>query len=206
MAKILVVDDDPEIVELMVDVLERDGRFEISEFYLGVVFSSPTEDVVISTFEVDTALEYELTRSVRTVSGKNRKIVGVLDTDASVIGFRDSSSFQRRSEWQIIGELRKQYDVVSISPDLPYDEQPELELFRLKAKHANSLDEKKLNKQLRKAYADNDLDLTAGAAVKVTVVKAGSKWRVRDEKNSHSSTIVLQGDDLVGYGSFDVLM
>ena len=27
--KVLVVDDDPEIVELMVDVLERDGRFEI---------------------------------------------------------------------------------------------------------------------------------------------------------------------------------
>jgi excisionase family DNA binding protein len=28
-SKILVVDDDPEIVELMVDVLERDGRFEV---------------------------------------------------------------------------------------------------------------------------------------------------------------------------------
>src|SRR5947199_10782756 len=27
--KILVVDDDPEIVELCVDVLERDGRFEV---------------------------------------------------------------------------------------------------------------------------------------------------------------------------------
>jgi CheY-like chemotaxis protein len=26
---VLVVDDDPEIVELFVDVLERDGRFEI---------------------------------------------------------------------------------------------------------------------------------------------------------------------------------
>ena len=28
-SKVLVVDDDPEIVELFVDVLERDGRFEI---------------------------------------------------------------------------------------------------------------------------------------------------------------------------------
>ena len=28
-SKVLVVDDDPEIVELMVDVLERDGRFEV---------------------------------------------------------------------------------------------------------------------------------------------------------------------------------
>src|SRR5512133_3624307 len=27
--KILVVDDDPEIVELFVDVLDRDGRFEV---------------------------------------------------------------------------------------------------------------------------------------------------------------------------------
>src|SRR5678815_518285 len=28
-SKVLVVDDDPEIVELFVDVLERDGRFEV---------------------------------------------------------------------------------------------------------------------------------------------------------------------------------
>ena len=37
-SKVLVVDDDPEIVELFVDVLERDGRFEVNmnliiEFY-----------------------------------------------------------------------------------------------------------------------------------------------------------------------------
>src|SRR5438552_4746461 len=28
-SKVLVVDDDPEIVELFVDVLDRDGRFEV---------------------------------------------------------------------------------------------------------------------------------------------------------------------------------
>jgi excisionase family DNA binding protein len=33
--KVLVVDDDPEIVELFVDVLERDGRFEVKKASTG---------------------------------------------------------------------------------------------------------------------------------------------------------------------------
>ena len=183
---------------------ERDGRFELTEFYLGAVISSPNDEVVISAFDVDTPLEYELTRSVRTVSGKNRRTVGVLATDASVIGGFDRSSFRSLPPWQIVSELRKQYDVAGISPDLPYDEQPELELFRLKAKHVTGLDKGDLNEEIRKAYAGKNVELATGAAVKV--VKAGSKWRVSDDANSHSSTIVLQGEDLIGFGSFDVLL
>jgi len=49
--KILVVDDDPEIVELMVDVLERDGRFEVrtasSGYDAGVVTHDYRPDLII---------------------------------------------------------------------------------------------------------------------------------------------------------------
>ena len=49
--KILVVDDDPEIVELMVDVLERDGRFEIrtagSGYDAGVLTQEFQPDLMI---------------------------------------------------------------------------------------------------------------------------------------------------------------
>jgi excisionase family DNA binding protein len=49
--KILVVDDDPEIVELFVDVLERDGRFEVKTagtgYDAGVLTAEFLPDLVI---------------------------------------------------------------------------------------------------------------------------------------------------------------
>ena len=49
--KILVVDDDPEIVELFVDVLERDGRFEIrtaaTGYDAGMVTQEFSPDLII---------------------------------------------------------------------------------------------------------------------------------------------------------------
>ncbi len=49
--KVLVVDDDPEIVELMVDVLERDGRFEVktasSGYDAGVITQEFKPDLMI---------------------------------------------------------------------------------------------------------------------------------------------------------------
>ena len=44
--KILVVDDDPEIVELFVDVLERDGRFEVKTASTGYDAGILTQDFV----------------------------------------------------------------------------------------------------------------------------------------------------------------
>ena len=50
-SKVLVVDDDPEIVELMVDVLERDGRFEVqtasSGYDAGVLTQEIRPDIMI---------------------------------------------------------------------------------------------------------------------------------------------------------------
>ncbi len=49
--KVLVVDDDPEIVELIVDVLERDGRFEVktasSGYDAGVITQEFRPDLMI---------------------------------------------------------------------------------------------------------------------------------------------------------------
>ncbi len=49
--RILVVDDDPEIVELFVDVLERDGRFEVrtanSGYDAGMVTQEFAPDLII---------------------------------------------------------------------------------------------------------------------------------------------------------------
>jgi len=44
--KVLVVDDDPEIVELFVDVLERDGRFEVRTANTGYDAGIQTQEFV----------------------------------------------------------------------------------------------------------------------------------------------------------------
>jgi len=50
-SKVLVVDDDPEIVELFVDVLERDGRFEVrtadSGYTAGLITDEFKPDLII---------------------------------------------------------------------------------------------------------------------------------------------------------------
>jgi excisionase family DNA binding protein len=50
-SKVLVVDDDPEIVELFVDVLDRDGRFEVrtadSGYTAGLITNEFRPDLII---------------------------------------------------------------------------------------------------------------------------------------------------------------
>ncbi|MCA8999889.1 MAG: Gldg family protein [Planctomycetaceae bacterium] len=96
---------------------EDGGRFSLEEVYLGVVLTSGFDTVVVPFFDRGTPIEYELTRSVGTVSLEKRRVVGVLTTDARVMGGFDQQSFRQIPEWQIVEELRKQYEVKEVSPD-----------------------------------------------------------------------------------------
>lgn len=92
---------------------ERDGRRSEEEVYLGAVVISSFDKVVVPFFGKGLPIEYELTRSVQTVANKERHTVGVLATDANVL----SGS----NEWQIVTELKKQYDVEEVSPNSEID-------------------------------------------------------------------------------------
>ncbi len=95
------------------------GKQMSSEIFLGVAFTSGIEEVVIPFFDRGLPVEYELTRSIRVVSRSNRKKVGILTTDAKLMGGFDMRSFNQTPEWSIVTELKKQYDVNSVSPDSP---------------------------------------------------------------------------------------
>ncbi len=98
---------------------ERDGRFSVEEVFLGVVASSGFDQVVIPYFEKGTPIEFELTRAIGTVAKKQRLTVGILTTDAKVFGGMNMQSFQSDSEWRLVTELKRQYNVREVSPDQP---------------------------------------------------------------------------------------
>ncbi len=90
------------------------ARQSSEEIYLGVAFSSGPEEVVIPFFDRGLPVEYELVRSIRVVSGSKRKKVGILDTDAKLLGGFDFQSMGQSNEWQIVTELKKQYEVTQV--------------------------------------------------------------------------------------------
>jgi len=92
---------------------EREGRRSEEDVYLGAVFTTSFDEVIVPFFGAGTPIEYELTRSIRTVSNEKRPTVGILRTDAEVMaGSRD---------WQIVTELKQQYNVEDVSPDAAID-------------------------------------------------------------------------------------
>lgn len=91
---------------------EQDDKVEEAEVFLGAIVQSLTDNVEVPFFGKGLPIEYELTRSVRTVAQEKRLTVGVLQTDANVIS--DTGSGER--DWEIVRELKKQYKVIAVNP------------------------------------------------------------------------------------------
>ncbi|MCG8448613.1 MAG: Gldg family protein [Pirellulales bacterium] len=77
------------------------------EFFLAAAITSGTGKVVIPFLDKGIPVEYELVRSIVTVAQEKTPRVGIVDTG---IPFFNPSK-DRESEWPLITELRKQYDI-----------------------------------------------------------------------------------------------
>jgi ABC-2 type transport system permease protein len=102
-----------------VPVTEESAR-AVNEIYLGLAFTCGSEEFVIPFFDRGLPVEYELMRSIRVVSRAKRKKVGILNTPARLFGGFDFQQRQQSQDWSIVAELRKQYEVVQVSPDSDY--------------------------------------------------------------------------------------
>jgi ABC-2 type transport system permease protein len=90
------------------------------EIYMGIGFNCGPEEFVIPFFDPGLPVEYELMRSVRVAAHAGRKKIGVLETAAKVFGGFDFESKHQNPDWSIVGELRKQYEVVQVPANQDY--------------------------------------------------------------------------------------
>ena len=94
------------------------ARSEVEQVYLAAAFTCGAEEQVVGFFDVGLPAEYEIMRSIRVVARAERKRIGVVATMASLFGGTNFQQNQFSPQWSVITELRKQYDVVEISPEM----------------------------------------------------------------------------------------
>ena len=108
------------IMPQIIRVRER-GTYSDQPVLLGAAFRSGLQKVVIPFFEPGVPVEYELARSLTTVAKPARKKLGVLKTDAKLMGGFDQRTFQQSPQQPIVEELAKQYEIVDVNPASPID-------------------------------------------------------------------------------------
>ncbi len=99
------------------------GRVEGMEVFMGLAFVSGPGEEVVPFLDRGLSVEYEVARALRVVTQEKKRVVGVLRTDATIMGNFDLQARQQQPAWQIISELKKQYEVRSLNPksEIPED-------------------------------------------------------------------------------------
>lgn len=91
--------------------------------FMGVAVTSGLESVIVPFLDLGMSVEYELVRSLCTVTQQKRKTVGVLATDAKLFGGFDARTMGVVPDWPIIRKLKKHYNVVEVDSSNPIAEQ-----------------------------------------------------------------------------------
>ncbi|MBT4693113.1 MAG: ABC transporter permease [Planctomycetaceae bacterium] len=99
-----------------IPLLTVSGSSGSQQIIMGAVFRSGLQKVVVPFFEYGIPVEYELARSIATVAKGKRKTIGVIDTDANILGGFSFAGGQpsRIPQQAIVTELQKQYQMENV--------------------------------------------------------------------------------------------
>jgi ABC-2 type transport system permease protein len=97
--------------------IREDSRQSIEKLYMGVAIKSGSSEKVIPFFFPALPVEYEIARTIRSVAQSSRPKVGILTTDANLFGEFNFQMMTPAQDWQIVTELKQQYEVVRVAPD-----------------------------------------------------------------------------------------
>ena len=94
------------------------GREQV-EVFLGAVVRSGSKTQTIGHFDPGLSVEYELIRAIRAVGQSEKRVVGIVDSSFKVEGGFDYQTRQMNRPWQVIEELKKQYEIRKVTLDSP---------------------------------------------------------------------------------------
>lgn len=108
-------------IEPVTRMVREQGSYQQKRIILGAAFRAGLEKVVVPIFEYGIPVEYELVRSINTVAQGKRKRVGIVRTEAQLMGGSSMAGMQMRriEKHPLIDELSKQYEVEEVNLDAP---------------------------------------------------------------------------------------
>ena len=97
-------------------MVREKGSFQQKRLILGAAIRSGLQKVTIPIFEYGIPVEYELVRSIDTVAKGQRKRIGIVETDAQLMGgfTMNGMSPRQTPKHPIVSELEKQYEVEAV--------------------------------------------------------------------------------------------
>ena len=98
-------------------------RADVTQVFMGVAFTCGADEQVIPFLDRGLPTEYEVVRSIRVVAGTERKRIGVVQTMMDLVGGVDYQQNRVNPAWPVVAELRKQYEVYPIDPEVPIEAQ-----------------------------------------------------------------------------------
>lgn len=108
-------------IEPVTRLVREKGAEQQKQLILGAAFKSGLEKVTVPIFEYGIPVEYELVRSINTVASGKRKRIGIVKTDAQMMGGTviQGMQMQRINRHLLVDELSKQYEVEEVTMNGP---------------------------------------------------------------------------------------
>ncbi len=101
---------------------ESRGRREFKRVFMGISFRCGLRSLSLPFLDRGLSAEYEIIHALCNVTTMKKKRIGILKTDAALLGRFNMETLRAEPPWQIVAELQKQYTIVEVDATEPIKE------------------------------------------------------------------------------------